>query len=182
MHQHFGVNKAPGLSDLIVGKCQPSEAIQETPLQGAPGAAVRVHPAQPRGASRLADHAADHDRRCGHTTTWVLIDTPPILAMADTPVLASLVDGLVLVMAAEVTPRPAILRAVDQIHKVNGKVIGVVLNKVNLERNAYYYSQYYGEYYRSYYAEKPGKESGEPGLRVVGGEGTRPRSRSGRRG
>jgi Mrp family chromosome partitioning ATPase len=113
---------------------------------------------------------------------WVLVDTPPILAMADTPILASLVDGLVLVTAADVTPRPSILRAVDQIHKVNGKVIGVVLNKVNLERNAYYYSQYYGEYYRSYYAEKPGKESSEPGLRVVGGEGTRPRSRSGRRG
>jgi hypothetical protein len=32
-------------------------------------------------------------------------------------------------------------------------VTGVVLNKVNLERNSYYYSQYYGEYYRSYYAE-----------------------------
>ena len=42
---------------------------------------------------------------------------------------------------------------------VGGKVIGVVLNKVNLERNSYYYSQYYGEYYRSYYAEKDSKSS-----------------------
>ena len=34
---------------------------------------------------------------------WVLIDTPPLLAMADAPVLCSLVDGVVLVLAAEVT-------------------------------------------------------------------------------
>jgi Mrp family chromosome partitioning ATPase len=39
------------------------------------------------------------------------------------------------------------------VHGVGGKVLGVVLNKVNLERNSYYYSQYYGEYYRNYYAE-----------------------------
>ena len=66
--------------------------------------------------------------------------------------------------------------------KARGYVTMDELNKVNLERNAYYYSQYYGEYYRSYYTEKPGKEGSEPGLRVVGGGGTRPRSRSGRRG
>jgi polysaccharide biosynthesis transport protein len=181
MHQHFGVNKAPGLSDLIVGKCQPSEAVQETRFKGLqvlPCGYVPPNPAEllasPSMRQILIALRAHYD--------WVLVDTPPILAMADTPILASLVDGLVLVTAADVTPRPAVLRAVDQIHKVNGKVVGVVLNKVNLERNAYYYSQYYGEYYRSYYAEKPGKESSEPGLRVVGGGGTRPRSRSGRRG
>ena len=84
---------------------------------------------------------------------WVLIDTPPILAMADTPVLCPLVEGVILVIGAEVSGRPAIQRAIDQITSVGGKVLGVVLNKVDLERNSYYYGQYYGEYYRSYYAE-----------------------------
>ena len=84
---------------------------------------------------------------------WVLIDTPPILAMADTPVLCPLVDGVVLVIGAEVSGRPHIQRAVDQVASVGGKIIGVVLNKVDLERNSYYYSQYYGEYYRNYYAD-----------------------------
>jgi Mrp family chromosome partitioning ATPase len=73
--------------------------------------------------------------------------------MADAPVLASLVEGVVLVLAAEVATKPAVMRAIDQIQNVGGKVTGIVLNKVNLERNSYYYSQYYGEYYRSYYAE-----------------------------
>jgi Mrp family chromosome partitioning ATPase len=73
--------------------------------------------------------------------------------MADTPVLCPLVDGVVLVVGSEVSARAQIQRAVDQVQSVGGKIVGVVLNKVNLERNSYYYGQYYGEYYRSYYAD-----------------------------
>ena len=91
---------------------------------------------------------------------WVLIDSPPILAMADTPVLASVVENVVLVLAAEVDAKPSVARAIDQVHGVGGKVVGVVLNKVNLERNSYYYSQNYGEYYRSYYAEGAHRRAG----------------------
>ena len=90
---------------------------------------------------------------------WVLIDAPPLLAMADAPVLCPLVDGVVLVIAAEAATKPAVMRAIDQVQGVGGKVAGVVLNKVNLERNSYYYSQYYGEYYRSYYAESAAKRA-----------------------
>jgi len=86
------------------------------------------------------------------------------------------VDGVVLVIGAEVSGRPHIQRAVDQVASVGGKIIGVVLNKVDLERNSYYYSQYYGEYYRSYYAE--GASSRQP---RAAGEETRPRPRPVRR-
>jgi Mrp family chromosome partitioning ATPase len=85
---------------------------------------------------------------------WVLIDTPPVLAIADTPVICPLVDGVVLVVGAEIGSRPTVRRAVDQLLNVGSRIVGVVLNKVDLQRNSYYYSQYYGEYYRSYYAER----------------------------
>jgi len=152
MHQHFGIQKTPGLSDLIVGKCQASQAIQATRFKGLqvlPCGYVPPNPAELLGSAtmrQVVDALRSHYE-------WVLIDTPPILAMADTPVLCPLVDGIVLVVGAEVSSRPTIQRAIDQIQGVGGKIIGVVLNKVNLERNSYYYSQYYGEYYRSYYAE-----------------------------
>jgi capsular exopolysaccharide synthesis family protein len=84
---------------------------------------------------------------------WILIDAPPILAMADTPVLSALADGLVMVVWSEHCTRPALKRALEQVRAVGGKLTGVVLNKVDLKRNAYYYGQYYGEYYRRYYAE-----------------------------
>ncbi len=105
---------------------------------------------------------------------WVLLDTPPVLAMADTPVLCPHVEGIVLVVAAEVSARPTVLRAVEQVQAVGGKVLGVVLNRVNMERNSYYYSQYYGEYYRSYYSERSGGSGGQAASQ-------RPPSRSGGR-
>jgi capsular exopolysaccharide synthesis family protein len=106
---------------------------------------------------------------------WVLIDSPPLLAMADAPVLCSIAQGVVLVLAAEVATKPAVMRAVDQVASVGGKVIGVVLNRVNLERNAYYYSQYYGEYYRSYYAE--GASTGRAATEGTRKPGPRPVAR-----
>ena len=100
---------------------------------------------------------------------WVLIDTPPILAMADTAVLCPLVEGVVLVIGGREGDEAVRVRAPStRCTSVGGKVIGVVLNKVNLERNSYYYSQYYGEYYRSYYAEKDSKSraTAEPETRL----------------
>ena len=172
MHQHFGIPKTPGLSDLIVGKCQASEAIQTTRFKGLqvlPCGYVPPNPAELLGSAamkQVVDALRSH-------YDWVLIDTPPILAMADTPVLCPLVEGVILVIGAEVSGRPAIQRAVDQITSVGGKVLGVVLNKVDLERNSYYYGQYYGEYYRSYYAEgasrqpRAAAEQARPGPRPV---------------
>lgn len=161
LHHHFGIPKTPGLSELIVAKCQASEAIQSTRwkgLQVLPCGYASPNPAELLGSASmreiLAALRAHYD--------WILIDTPPVLAMADTPVLCPLVDGVVLVVGAEVSSRTAILRAIEQIASVGGKVTGVVLNKVNLERNSYYYAQYYGEYYRSYYAEGRARQPQTP--------------------
>jgi succinoglycan biosynthesis transport protein ExoP len=158
MHQHFGVAKTPGLTDLIVGKCQASQAIQATRFKG-----LQVLPCgyvPPNPAELLGSPAMKHvvEALKSHYD-WVLIDTPPILAMADTPVLCPLVEGVILVVGAEVSGRPTLQRAVDQIVNVGGKIVGVVLNKVNLERNSYYYGQYYGEYYRAYYAEGSSRQA-----------------------
>lgn len=152
LHQHFLVSKTPGLSDVIVGKRQISEAIQT-----ARGKALHVLPCgyiPPNPAELLGSNVMREIVRALKTRyDWILIDTPPVLAMADTPVLCPFVDGVILVVASEASGRPAVQRAVDQLSSVGGTVIGAVLNKVDLKRNSYYYSQYYGEYYRSYYAD-----------------------------
>jgi len=159
LNHHFGLQKTPGLSDLIVGKSAASQAIQSTRVHGLQVLACGYQPPNPVEllGSPMMKQILDAIR--AHYD-WVLIDAPPLLAMADAPVLCSLVEGVVLVLAAEVATKPAVMRAIDQVLSVGGKVTGVVLNKVNLERNSYYYSQYYGEYYRSYYAE--GAASGRP--------------------
>jgi capsular exopolysaccharide synthesis family protein len=152
LNHHFGLQKTPGLTDLIVGKAAASQAIQSTRVNGLQVLPCGYQPPNPAEllGSPMMKQILDAIR--AHYD-WVLIDAPPLLAMADAPVLCSLVEGVVLVLAAEAATKPAVMRAIDQIHSVGGKLTGVLLNRVNLERNSYYYSQYYGEYYRSYYAE-----------------------------
>jgi succinoglycan biosynthesis transport protein ExoP len=161
LNHHFGLQKTPGLSDLIVGKAAASQAIQSTRVNGLQLLACGYQPPNPAEllGSPMMKQILDAIR--AHYD-WVLIDTPPLLAMADAPVLCALVEGVVLVLAAEVATKPAVMRAIDQVHSVGGKITGVVLNRVNLERNSYYYSQYYGEYYRSYYAEGAAARASAP--------------------
>jgi capsular exopolysaccharide synthesis family protein len=152
LHQQFNLSKTPGLSDLIVGKTQASQAIQATRTKGLqvlPCGYIPPNPAELLGSQSMRDVIA----ALREHYDWVLMDTPPILAMADTPILCPLVDGVILVVGAEVSGRPVIQRAIDQITSVGGKITGIVLNKVDLERNSFYYGQHYGEYYRTYYAE-----------------------------
>jgi succinoglycan biosynthesis transport protein ExoP len=151
LHQHFSISKMPGLSDLIVGRNQPSQVIQTRykGLHVLPCGYTAPNPAELLGSNAMKELTVAFRK----VYDWVLIDTPPILAMADTPIICRFADGLVLVVAAEATSRPAVLRAVDAIASVGGKVVGAVLNKVDLKRNSYYYSHYYGEYYQSYYSE-----------------------------
>lgn len=161
MHQHFGIAKTPGLTDLIVGKCRASEAIQVTRYKGLqvlPCGYVPPNPAELLGSASMKQVVLALRKHYD----WVLFDTPPILAIADTSVLCPVVDGVVLVVGAEISGRTAIQRAIDQVASVGGKITGVVLNKVDLERNSYYYGQYYGEYYRSYYAEGAGRKGPAP--------------------
>jgi capsular exopolysaccharide synthesis family protein len=171
LHQHFGLLKTPGLTDLIVGKAAASQAIQTTRFNGLQLLACGYVPPNP--AELLGSPAMKQivDALRAHYD-WVLFDSPPLLAMADAPVLCPLVEGVALVVAAEGSARPAVVRAIEQVGRVGGRVTGVVLNRVNLERNSYYYSQNYGEYYRSYYAEGRARRSEEasrrPGVRPPG--------------
>jgi capsular exopolysaccharide synthesis family protein len=162
IHQQFGAEKSPGLSDLIVGKCTTAQVVQVTRVPRVwvvPCGYIPPNPAELLGSGNMREIVAGLRRRYD----WVLIDAPPILAMADTPVLCPHADGVVLVVWAEVCTRPAVQRAVDQVTRVGGKVVGVVLNKVDLGRNSYYYSQHYGEYYRSYYASRPDQDQAAAG-------------------
>ncbi len=152
LHQHFGIAKTPGLSDVIVGKSQPSQAVQATRFRGLsilPCGYVPPNPTELLSSESMRELIATLRKRYD----FIVIDAPPILAMADAAVMCPHVDGVVLVVWAENCTRPSVQRAVDQVTRVGGKLVGVALNKVDLERNSYYYSQYYGEYYRSYYAE-----------------------------
>ena len=77
-----------------------------------------------------------------HLYDFVIIDSAPILAVSDALFLASIADGVVIVVRAGSTPRKALRTLKDNIVKVRGKIIGVLLNDVKASSEAYY--EYYG--------------------------------------
>lgn len=77
-----------------------------------------------------------------HLYDFVIIDSAPILAVSDALFLASVADGVVIVVRAGSTPRKALRTLKDNIMKVRGRIIGVLLNDVKASSEAYY--EYYG--------------------------------------
>ena len=74
---------------------------------------------------------------------WVVIDSPPVMAVTDASILAYLASGVLFVTAADVTNRPAAVRAMEQLAAAKAKLIGAVLNRADVARNAYFYAPYY---------------------------------------
>jgi succinoglycan biosynthesis transport protein ExoP len=85
---------------------------------------------------------------------WVIIDTPPVLAVTDAVILAPLVSGVTFIVGAEMTRWRMAERAIETLQSGQPKSIAAVLNRVDLERNRYYYWRYYGHQHYGYYGEK----------------------------
>lgn len=74
---------------------------------------------------------------------YLILDSPPVLALSDAPVLATQADGVMLVVAAGKTRRDTLKRAQAVLHQVNARVVGVLLNRLPRRGSGYYYSYYY---------------------------------------
>lgn len=84
---------------------------------------------------------------------WIVIDTPPVLAVTDAVVLAPLVSGVTFVIGSEMTRRRLAERAIETVMSSHPNQLGVVLNKVDFGKHRYYYARYHGHQYKNYYAE-----------------------------
>ena len=79
----------------------------------------------------------------------IIIDSPPVIHVTDALIISPHVDGVVLVVKSNHTPREAVQRAKQALTDVNAKIFGVVLNCIDLNTESYYYNYKYG-YYHSY--------------------------------
>ena len=83
----------------------------------------------------------------------MIIDTPPVLAVTDAVILAPHVSSVVFVIGSEMTRRVHAERALETLRTSRPRSIAAVLNRVDFDRNKYYYSRYYGYQYKSYYGD-----------------------------
>src|SRR5260370_25020972 len=95
-----------------------------------------------------------HQRTTG-PFDWLIIDTPPVIAVTDAAVLAPLVHSISFVVGAEMTRWRLAERAIETLQAGHPRAIAAILNRVAFDPNRYYYSRYYGHQSKSYYAEAP---------------------------
>jgi len=153
-HHIFGIHSRGGLSRSVMegttdGRVHPG------PLEGLallPAGELPPNPVELLASRRMS---ALLEELAGQVDV-VLIDSPPILPIADAIVLAQRVDGVVLVLEAGKTSRTAARQAVERLEQVGGRLFGVVLNGVPFRRGGYYY-YYYNRYYNQYYSPRKRK-------------------------
>lgn len=153
LHKTMGLQNGAGLSHLLVGQARVREVIQRTTDPNL--FVITAGRTPPNPSELLASERMNHFiANLAHGPfDWVVIDTPPVLAVTDAVIVAQKVAGVVFVVGSEMTRRVHSERALETLQSGRVRGIGVVLNRVDFDRNKYYYSRYYGYQYKSYYAQ-----------------------------
>jgi polysaccharide biosynthesis transport protein len=150
VHLMFKESQTPGLSNVLVGNAKASEAVRKTAVQNLWLLLAGVAPPNPAellGSQRFRDFLATLQEHFD----WVIVDSPPVMAVTDASVVAHLSNGVVFVIGCEQTSKHTASAALEQLESAKAKFLGGVLNKVDVERHSYYYSHYYRKDYGSYY-------------------------------
>ncbi|HEK86596.1 MAG TPA: polysaccharide biosynthesis tyrosine autokinase [Candidatus Aminicenantes bacterium] len=148
-HHNFNIKNNNGLTNYLAMDLEIEKIIKPTMVPSL--YLINSGPIPPNPAELLSsDKMSQLLSKVREQFDFILIDTPPILAVTDAQILGRLVDGLVLVIRAETTPREALQQARELIDLLKLKTFGVVVNYLNLNHRGYYYRHYYRHYYKEY--------------------------------
>ena len=159
LHRCFGIPNDPGVTSVMSGM-KLSEAIQRPEI-----GSLRVlasGPTPPNPAELIGSEAMEQMIEALRMfADFVILDTPPLLAVSDGVSLASRCDGVLMVADARTTARGALAHAREQLQQVGANIVGGVLNNFDPSR-ARYYSHYHGSYYASYRPRERGDRQPRP--------------------
>jgi len=158
LHRAFNLDNSSGLTSLLLQNAAvDAEALKPTThpnLFVVPSGPLPPNPAELLGWTGFDAVIEQIKSR----VNLVVIDSPPLLAVADARILASKADATVLVVAQSVTRGGALRAAHDALARANANVLGVVINKVKRGRGGYGYSYYYNRAYGAYAGNSGARE------------------------
>ena len=151
IHKTLGMGPKSGLSNVLTGSTTMDQAISRSTilpnLYVLPAGTPPPNPAELLASSNMRDVLNQLRAQYDH----IVIDTPPTLSVTDAVVLSPRADAVVLVIRSGQTTKQALRRSRDVLMQVNAKVVGVLLNAVDLSSpDYYYYYEYQGKYARYY--------------------------------
>lgn len=152
VHEVLDIDQAPGLSEVITGQVKASASVvkaEMTNLWVLPGGTNPPNPSELLGSDRLGSLLS----RLTEHFDWVVIDTPPVMAVTDASLVAHRAGGVLMVVGSDEADRHAVEQAIEQLSAARARFVGGVLNRANVERHRYYYARYYRREYADYYQE-----------------------------
>jgi len=153
LHRPLRLTNERGLSQVLIGQARVRDVLQRTVdpnLLAITAGSTPPNPSELLASERMMSFLTNLQNG---PFDWVLIDTPPVLAVTDAVILAPRVSGVVFVIGSEMTRRVHSERALETLRTSRPRGLTGVLNRVDFERNKYYYSRYYGYQYKSYYGQ-----------------------------
>ncbi|WP_377887493.1 CpsD/CapB family tyrosine-protein kinase [Alkalihalobacillus sp. R86527] len=143
VHYTFRTMNTRGITNVLTRQAELKEVTYETEV---PNLEVLTSGPIPPNPSELLGSKA-MDKLIEEALTiydLILFDCPPILAVADSQIIANKVQGTVLVVSSETTEKEAAVKAKERLESASSKLLGVVLNRKKMKEGSYYY----------YYAQK----------------------------
>lgn len=151
VHRHLSLSKKgredmPGLSHYLTGNAALADTIVPSGL--VPNLDLMLAGSIPPNPAELC--SSETMRKLLHELreeyTHVVLDSPPLLSVTDSTILSVQTDGVLLVSRSGFSTRDSLRRAKKLLEHVNARLLGVVLNDLNLAVDGYYYYYYYGYY------------------------------------
>ena len=147
LHSVFNIENGVGLSTLLSNEISEADALNAITLE--PGTKLNLltsgpippNPAELIGSEQMADLLKIFQNNFTH----VVVDSPPIASFTDGVLIASMVDGVILVVNSGKSSKQVVRRSRQILMDIGARIFGVVLNNVNLrsQDNYYYYQSYY---------------------------------------
>jgi polysaccharide biosynthesis transport protein len=163
LHEMFGLENGPGLTDVLLGKAT-SSAFRKTKVARLwlmPSGSASSNPADLLGSDSFRKLIDSLQKQ----VDWVVLDSPPVLAVADPCVISRVASGVLFVLGSGQTSRDVACAAVERLDAVGANLVGAMLNRAALDRHTDSYLPYYHRGNQAYYSPRENSVSQEtPGV------------------
>ena len=142
-HRNLGRNNGAGLANYLAGGAVPESIFQKTDIEGLyfmPSGPLPPNPAELLAGSKMLSLLST----AGEKIDAVIVDAPPVMGLADAPLLASMAAGTLLVIATADTRRSVVKAALKRLHFARARMVGALMNKCDFRRNYGYGGYGYG--------------------------------------
>lgn len=141
VHKKFTISNEKGVSNFLIGETGLDEVVRKYSenLYLLPAGTIPPNPSEMLSSKKLKEFL----EKVKDGFDCIIIDSPPVMAVTDAQILSTIVDGVLLVAASGQTEKEGLIKAKEQILKVNGNLLGVVLTKIPVKKGKGYGNYYY---------------------------------------